>query len=92
MLVEAGIDSWGSKATVPIVIALAHFTMLAMVERRVAYPVLLPPLLALPKVRAAMVVRAISCHAYFGGRLRESMDTADLRERTVEGAGSSVSR
>ena len=67
-LVEAGIEGWGSPlALVPIGAALVCFTTVAVVERRVASPVLPPALLALPKVRAAMVAAAVSCFAYFGG-------------------------
>ncbi|MFI2765072.1 MFS transporter [Streptomyces echinatus] len=67
-LVEAGIEGWGSpRALVPIVAALLCFATVAVVERRVASPVLPPVLLALPKVRAAMVAAAVSCFAYFGG-------------------------
>ncbi|QKV90582.1 MFS transporter [Streptomyces sp. NA02950] len=67
-LVEAGIEGWGSPyALVPIAAALLCFATVAVVERRVASPVLPPALLALPKVRAAMVAAAVSCFAYFGG-------------------------
>ncbi|MDQ0913356.1 DHA2 family methylenomycin A resistance protein-like MFS transporter [Streptomyces canus] len=67
-LVESGIEGWGSPfALVPIVAALLAFAVLAFVESRVASPVLPPALLALPKVRAAMVAAAVSCFAYFGG-------------------------
>ncbi|MEW2252432.1 MFS transporter [Streptomyces sp. NPDC006975] len=67
-LVEAGIEGWGSpRALVPIAAALLCFCAVAVVERRVASPVLPPALLALPKVRAAMVAAAVSCFAYFGG-------------------------
>ncbi|MDN3260919.1 MFS transporter [Streptomyces sp. CSDS2] len=67
-LVEAGIEGWGSpRALIPIAAALLCFVVLAVVERRVASPVLPPALLALPKVRAAMVAAAVSCFAYFGG-------------------------
>ncbi|MEU6672222.1 MFS transporter [Streptomyces sp. NPDC046727] len=67
-LVESGIEGWGSpSALVPIVAALLCFAAVAVVERRVASPVLPPALLALPKVRAAMVAAAVSCFAYFGG-------------------------
>jgi DHA2 family methylenomycin A resistance protein-like MFS transporter len=67
-LVEAGIEGWGSAyALVPIAAAALAFVVLALVERRVAFPVLPPPLLTLPRVRAAMVAAAASCFAYFGG-------------------------
>ncbi|MFC5834537.1 MFS transporter [Nonomuraea insulae] len=67
-LVEAGIEGWGTPlAVAPIAAALLCFAALAVVERRVASPVLPPALLALPKVRAAMVAAAVSCFAYFGG-------------------------
>ncbi|MEU9497296.1 MFS transporter [Streptomyces sp. NPDC048196] len=67
-LVEAGIEGWGSpRALIPIVAALLCFVAVAVVERRVAAPVLPPALLTLPKVRAAMVAAAVSCFAYFGG-------------------------
>ncbi|MFI9809400.1 MFS transporter [Streptomyces sp. NPDC052301] len=67
-LVEAGIEGWGSpQALIPIAAALVCFVAVALVERRVASPVLPPALLALPKVRAAMVAAAVSCFAYFGG-------------------------
>ncbi|MFD0562423.1 MFS transporter [Kitasatospora saccharophila] len=67
-LVEAGSAGWGSPfALVPAAAALVCFAALALVERRVAAPVLPPALLALPRVRAAMVAAAVSCFAYFGG-------------------------
>ncbi|MEV6791443.1 MFS transporter [Streptomyces sp. NPDC051320] len=67
-LVEAGIKSWSSPyALFPIGIAVLAFAALTAVERRVVSPVLPPALLALPKVRAAMVAAAVSCFAYFGG-------------------------
>ncbi|MGW2631643.1 MFS transporter [Streptomyces chattanoogensis] len=67
-LVEAGIEGWSSPyAWGPIVGALLAFGALAVVERRVAAPVLPPALLALPRVRAAMVAAAVSCFAFFGG-------------------------
>ncbi|MFF4574366.1 MFS transporter [Streptomyces sp. NPDC001410] len=67
-LVEAGIEGWGAPlALVPVAAALVCFAAVAVVERRVASPVLPPALLALPKVRAAMVAAAVSCFAYFGG-------------------------
>ncbi|MGW1169089.1 MFS transporter [Streptomyces sp. NPDC002550] len=67
-LVEAGIDGWDSPwALIPITAALVSFAAVALVERRVASPVLPPALLALPKVRAALVAAAVSCFAYFGG-------------------------
>ncbi|MFJ9130350.1 MFS transporter [Streptomyces sp. NPDC102340] len=67
-LVEAGIEGWGSAyALTAVVAALLCFGLVAVVERRVSSPVLPPALLALPKVRAAMVAAAVSCFAYFGG-------------------------
>lgn len=67
-LVEAGIQGWGSGyALVPVTAALLCFALVAVVERRVAGPVLPPALLALPRVRAAMIAAAVSCFAYFGG-------------------------
>ncbi|MFC8718976.1 MFS transporter [Kitasatospora sp. NPDC057198] len=67
-LVEAGSAGWGAPLTlVPVAAALACFAAVAVVERRVAAPVLPPALLALPRVRAAMVAAAVSCFAYFGG-------------------------
>ncbi|MFE0380849.1 MFS transporter [Streptomyces inhibens] len=67
-LVEAGIEGWASPYTwVPIVGAVLAFVALTGVERRVAAPVLPPALLALPRVRAAMVAAAVSCFAFFGG-------------------------
>jgi DHA2 family methylenomycin A resistance protein-like MFS transporter len=67
-LVEAGVSGWGSPlALVPLVLAVAGFVALAVVERRAAAPVLPPSLLALPRVRAALVAAAVSCFAFFGG-------------------------
>lgn len=67
-LVEAGIQGWGAPpALVPLAAALGCFAALVAVERRAAAPVLPPALLALPKVRTAMVAAAVSCFAYFGG-------------------------
>ncbi|MBL1104780.1 MFS transporter [Streptomyces sp. 5-8] len=67
-LVEAGIEGWGApRALLPVAAALGCFAAVALVERRAAFPVLPPALLALPKVRAAMVAAAVSCFAYFGG-------------------------
>ncbi|MGW4809581.1 MFS transporter [Kitasatospora sp. NPDC004272] len=67
-LVEAGSAGWGAPfALVPVAAALVCFAAVAVVERRVAAPVLPPALLALPRVRAAMVAAAVSCFAYFGG-------------------------
>ncbi|MGV4984727.1 MFS transporter [Streptomyces sp. NRAIS4] len=67
-LVEAGIEGWGAAAAlVPLAAALGCFAAVAAVERRAAAPVLPPALLALPKVRGAMVAAAVSCFAYFGG-------------------------
>ncbi|MGW3205239.1 MFS transporter [Streptomyces sp. NPDC001135] len=67
-LVEAGIEGWDAPwALVPLAAALGCFAAVAAVERRAAAPVLPPALLALPKVRAAMVAAAVSCFAYFGG-------------------------
>lgn len=67
-LVEAGIAGWGSaRVLVPLAVAALVFAVLALVERRVASPVLPPALLALPRVRAAMAAAAVSCFAYFGG-------------------------
>ncbi|MEU5427834.1 MFS transporter [Streptomyces olivoreticuli] len=67
-LVEAGIEGWTSPyAWLPIALALLALAALAAVERRVAAPVLPPALLALPRVRAAMVAAAVSCFAFFGG-------------------------
>ncbi|MGH4028917.1 MFS transporter [Actinomycetota bacterium Odt1-20B] len=67
-LVEAGIEGWGSAAALlPVAAAVLAFAALALVERRAAAPVLPPALLALDRVRAAMVAAAVSCFAYFGG-------------------------
>ncbi|MDX3231106.1 MFS transporter [Streptomyces sp. ME19-01-6] len=67
-LVEAGIEGWGSPyAWAPIAVALGALVALAVVERRVAAPVLPPALLALGRVRAAMAAAAVSCFGYFGG-------------------------
>ncbi|WEO97604.1 MFS transporter [Streptomyces sp. FXJ1.172] len=67
-LVEAGIEGWSApRALLPLAAALGSFVALAVVERRVAAPVLPPTLLALPRVRAAMAAAAVSCFAYFGG-------------------------
>ncbi|TQK99372.1 DHA2 family methylenomycin A resistance protein-like MFS transporter [Streptomyces puniciscabiei] len=67
-LVEAGIEGWGGPAALlPLAAALGCFAAVAAVERRAAAPVLPPALLALPRVRAAMVAAAVSCFAYFGG-------------------------
>lgn len=67
-LVEAGIQGWeGPAALLPLAAALGCFAAVAAVERRAAAPVLPPALLALPRVRAAMVAAAVSCFAYFGG-------------------------
>ncbi|MGW7818142.1 MFS transporter [Streptomyces puniciscabiei] len=67
-LVEAGIQGWGGPAALlPLAAALSCFAAVAAVERRAAAPVLPPALLALPRVRAAMVAAAVSCFTYFGG-------------------------
>ncbi|MGG2461897.1 MFS transporter [Streptomyces sp. RGM 3693] len=67
-LVEAGIEGWSAPtAWVPIAAAVLAFAALTVVERRVPAPVLPPALLALPRVRAAMLAAAVSCFAYFGG-------------------------
>ncbi|MFI1070368.1 MFS transporter [Streptomyces puniciscabiei] len=67
-LVEAGSQGWGGPAALlPLAAALGCFAAVAAVERRAAAPVLPPALLALPRVRAAMVAAAVSCFAYFGG-------------------------
>ncbi|MFB8174695.1 MFS transporter [Streptomyces sp. NPDC055966] len=85
-LVEAGIEGWGApRALLPLAAALACFGALAVVERRAAAPVLPPALLALPRVRAAMVAAAVSCFAYFGGMyllavwLQRTYDLTPLR-------------
>ncbi|MFF0624865.1 MFS transporter [Streptomyces sp. NPDC004296] len=67
-LVEAGIEGWSAPAAwVPIAAAVLAFAALAVAERRAPAPVLPPTLLALPRVRAAMLAAAVSCFAYFGG-------------------------
>jgi DHA2 family methylenomycin A resistance protein-like MFS transporter len=67
-LVEFGVKGGASAwAWIPIAIAVAAFASLLAVERRAAFPVLPPTLLALPRVRAAMAAAAVSCFAYFGG-------------------------
>ncbi|MHB6908469.1 MFS transporter [Streptomyces sp. DB-54] len=67
-LVEAGIEGWSAPAAwVPIAAAVLAFAALAVAERRAPTPVLPPTLLALPRVRAAMLAAAVSCFAYFGG-------------------------
>ncbi|TQF05497.1 MFS transporter [Kitasatospora acidiphila] len=67
-LVEAGVSGWGSPlALVPLALAVVAFAALTVVERRVPTPVLPSSLLALPRVRAALVAAAVSCFAYFGG-------------------------
>ncbi|WP_327067618.1 MFS transporter [Kitasatospora sp. NBC_01302] len=67
-LVEAGIQGWGSpQAWIPIGFALLGLVALAVVERRVAAPLLPSALLALPRVRAALLAAAVSCFGYFGG-------------------------
>lgn len=67
-LVEAGIKGWTAPlALVPIGAALLAFVALVLVERRVAAPLLPPALLALPRVRAALVAAAVSCFAFYGG-------------------------
>ncbi|GGU80838.1 MFS transporter [Streptomyces albospinus] len=67
-LVEAGIEGWAAPpAWGPIAGALLAFAALTAVERRAAAPVLPPALLALPRVRAAMLAAAVSCFAFFGG-------------------------
>ncbi|MFF3915595.1 MFS transporter [Streptomyces sp. NPDC001852] len=67
-LVEAGTEGWGAAAALlPLAAALGCFAAVAAVERRAAAPVLPPALLALPRVRAALVAAAVSCFAYFGG-------------------------
>ncbi|QHC20075.1 MFS transporter [Streptomyces sp. GS7] len=66
-LVEAGIAGWAAPyAWGPIAAALLAGAALTAVERRAAAPVLPPALLALPRVRAAMLAAAVSCFAYFG--------------------------
>ncbi|GAB2828293.1 MFS transporter [Actinocorallia aurea] len=66
-LVEAGIEGWTSvRALVALVASAAAFAALPFAERRTAFPVLPPALLALPKVRAAMAGAAVACFAYFG--------------------------
>ncbi|MEU5300891.1 MFS transporter [Streptomyces noursei] len=67
-LVQAGIEGWSApSAWGPLAAAVVAFVALAAVERRVAAPVLPPALLALPRVRTAMLAAAVSCFAYFGG-------------------------
>ncbi|MFF7634191.1 MFS transporter [Kitasatospora sp. NPDC008050] len=67
-LVEAGIQGWGApQAWGPIALALLGLAALAVVERRVAAPLLPPALLALPRVRSALLAAAVSCFAFFGG-------------------------
>ncbi|MCX4748192.1 MFS transporter [Kitasatospora sp. NBC_01287] len=67
-LVEAGSAGWSAPAALlPMAAAVAAFAALALVERRVAAPLLPPALLALPRVRAALVAAAVSCFAFFGG-------------------------
>ncbi|MFI2199873.1 MFS transporter [Streptomyces sp. NPDC020192] len=85
-LVEAGIEGWGAaRALLPLGAALVCFVAVAVVERRVAAPVLPPALLALPRVRSAMVAAAVSCFAYFGGMyllavwLQRTYDLTPLR-------------
>ncbi|MYT32525.1 MULTISPECIES: MFS transporter [unclassified Streptomyces] len=67
-LVEAGIEGWSApSAWAPVAAAVLALAALAAVERRAAAPVLAPALLALPRVRAALLAAAVSCFAYFGG-------------------------
>ncbi|WP_438487073.1 MFS transporter [Streptomyces sp. S186] len=67
-LVEAGIEGWSApSAWAPVAAAVLALGALAAVERRAAAPVLPPALLALPRVRAALLAAAVSCFAYFGG-------------------------
>ncbi|MDC7336754.1 MFS transporter [Streptomyces lydicus] len=67
-LVEAGLYGWASPYSWgPLAGALLALAALTAVERRIAAPVLPPALLALPRVRAAMVAAAVSCFAFFGG-------------------------
>ncbi|MGN5378569.1 MFS transporter [Streptomyces lasalocidi] len=85
-LVEAGIEGWGApRALLPLAAALVCFGAVVVVERRAAVPVLPPALLALARVRAAMVAAAVSCFAYFGGMyllavwLQHTYDLTPLR-------------
>ncbi|WP_225096917.1 MFS transporter [Streptomyces sp. CoH27] len=85
-LVEAGTEGWAAAvALLPLAAALACFAAVAVVERRAAAPVLPPALLALPRVRSAMVAAAVSCFAYFGGMyllalwLQRTYDLTPLR-------------
>ncbi|KAA2264068.1 MFS transporter [Solihabitans fulvus] len=67
-LVEAGIRGWTSPyALVPIAVAATAVVVLVVLERRAAAPVLPPALLALPRVRSALVAASVSCFAFFGG-------------------------
>ncbi|WBO66512.1 MFS transporter [Streptomyces camelliae] len=85
-LVEAGTEGWAAAvALLPLAAALACFAAVAVVERRAIAPVLPPALLALPRVRSAMVAAAVSCFAYFGGMyllalwLQRTYDLTPLR-------------
>jgi DHA2 family methylenomycin A resistance protein-like MFS transporter len=87
-LVEAGIQGWGAPpAWGPIVLALVGFVALAVVERRVAAPLLPPALLALPRVRAALVAAAVSCFAFFGGMYLIDVWLQQAQGRSPLGAG-----
>ncbi|MFE9423460.1 MFS transporter [Kitasatospora sp. NPDC006697] len=66
-LVEAGTAGWTSPLTlVPLALAVPAFAALALVERRSGSPVLPPALLALPRVRAALVAAATACFSFYG--------------------------
>ncbi|GAA1971820.1 MFS transporter [Kitasatospora viridis] len=66
-LVEAGVAGWTAPQTLaPLALAVLAFAALVVVERRVASPVLPPSLLALPRVRAALVAAAVACFSFYG--------------------------
>ena len=84
----AGTKGWTSGyALAPIAGALLALVALVLVERRAASPVLPPSLLAMVRVRAALLAAAVSCFAFFGAMYLLGMELQHTQRLSPLDAG-----